>query len=64
VEDPALCELLNGDVASLVGVSLGNKSLISCAYCIYLILVDLELVLYQSTYSSLLCLQRSPAEVF
>jgi hypothetical protein len=35
VEDPALCELLNGDVASLVGVNFGNKSLMSCAYCIF-----------------------------
>jgi hypothetical protein len=46
VEDPALCELLNGDVASLVGVNFGNKSLVFCAYCIYLALVDLEFILY------------------
>jgi hypothetical protein len=52
VEDPALCELLNGDVAFLVGVNFGNKSLVSCAYCIYLVLVDLEFVLSRSTYSS------------
>jgi hypothetical protein len=29
VQDSALCELLNGDVASLVGVNFGNKSLVS-----------------------------------
>jgi hypothetical protein len=52
VEDPALCELLNGDVATLVEVNLGNKSLVSCNYCIYLVLIDLEFVLCRSTYSS------------
>jgi hypothetical protein len=52
VEDPGLCDLFNGDVASLVGVNFGNKSLLSCAYCIYLVLVDLEFILYRSTYSS------------
>jgi hypothetical protein len=52
VEDPALCELLNGDVASLVEVNFGNESLVSCTYCIYLILVDLEFVLCRSTYLS------------
>jgi hypothetical protein len=52
VEDPALCELLNEDVASLVGVNFRNKSFVSCAYCIYLVLVDLEFVLCRSTYSS------------
>jgi hypothetical protein len=31
VEDLALCELLNGDVASLVGVNFRNKALVSCA---------------------------------
>jgi hypothetical protein len=45
VEDPAFYELLNGDVASLVGVNFGNKYLVSCAYCIYLVLIDLEFVL-------------------
>jgi hypothetical protein len=45
VEYPALCELLNGDVAPLVGVNFGNKSLVSCAYCIYLVHVDLEFIL-------------------
>jgi hypothetical protein len=54
VEDPALCELLNGDVASLVEVNFGNKSLISYSYCIYLILIDLEFILCRSTYSSCL----------
>jgi hypothetical protein len=52
VEDPALYELLNGDVAFLVEVNFGNKSLVSCAYCIYLVLIDLEFVLCRSTYSS------------
>jgi hypothetical protein len=64
VEDPALCELLNGDVASLVEVNFGNKSLVSCAYCIYLVLIDLEFVLCRSTYSSCCArkyhLQKSP----
>jgi hypothetical protein len=64
VEDPALCELLNGDVASLVGVNFKNKSLVSCAYCIYLVLGDLEFLLCRSTYSSCCAckdhLQKSP----
>jgi hypothetical protein len=64
VEDPALGELLNGDIAFLVGVNFGNKSLLSCAYCIYLVLVDLEFILYRSTYSSCCTckdhLQKSP----
>jgi hypothetical protein len=45
VEDPALCELFSGDVAFLVGVNFGNKSIVSCAYCFHLVLVDLEFVL-------------------
>jgi hypothetical protein len=45
VEDPALCELLNGDIAFLVEVNFRNKSLVSCDYCIYLVLIDLEIVL-------------------
>jgi hypothetical protein len=49
VEDLALCELLNGDVASLVGVNFGNKSLVSCAYCICLVLVNLEFILCRSS---------------
>jgi hypothetical protein len=65
VEDPALCELLNEDVASLVGVNFENKSLVSCAYCIYLVLVNLEFVLCRSTYSSCCAckdhLQKSPS---
>jgi hypothetical protein len=65
VEDPALCELLNGHVASLVGVNFMNKSLVSCAYCMYLVLVDLEFVLCRSTYSSCCAckvhLQKSPS---
>jgi hypothetical protein len=64
-EDPALCELLNRDVASLVGVNFGNKSLVSCAYCIYLFFIDLEFVLCRSTYLSCCdCkdhLQKSPS---
>jgi hypothetical protein len=42
VEDPAICELLNRDVDSLVEVNFGNKSLVSYAYCFYLVPVDLE----------------------
>jgi hypothetical protein len=65
VEDPALCELLNGDVAFLVEVNSVNKFLISCAYCIYLVLVDLEFILCRSTYwSCCACkdhLQKSPS---
>jgi hypothetical protein len=65
VEDPALCELLNEDVASLVGVNFGNKSLVSCAYCIYLGLVDLEFVSCRSMYPSCCAckdyLQKSPS---
>jgi hypothetical protein len=45
VETPALCEILNGDVASLVEVNFRNKSLVSCGYCIYLVPIDLEFVL-------------------
>jgi hypothetical protein len=65
VEDPALCELLDRDVASLVEVNFGNKSFVSCGYCIYLVLIDLEFVLCQSTYSSCSAfkdhLQKSPS---
>jgi hypothetical protein len=52
VENPALCELLNGHVVFLVEVNFGNKYLVSCVYCTYLVLVDLEFVLCQSMYSS------------
>jgi hypothetical protein len=52
VEDPALCELLNGDIASLTEVNFENKPFVSCASCIYLVLVDLEFILCRSTYSS------------
>jgi hypothetical protein len=65
VEDSALCELLNGDVASLVEVYFGNKSLVSCAYCIYLVLIDLGFILCRSKYSSCCAckdhLQKSPS---
>jgi hypothetical protein len=64
VEDPVHCELLNEDVTSLVGVNFKNKSFVSRAYCIYLVLVDLEFVLCRYTYSSCCgCkdhLQKSP----
>jgi hypothetical protein len=49
VEDPTLCELLNGDVASLMEVNFRNKYLISCCYYIYLVLIDLEFVLCPSS---------------
>jgi hypothetical protein len=45
VEDSALCELLNTDVASLVEVNFENKSLESYSYCIYLVLVDQKFIL-------------------
>jgi hypothetical protein len=41
VEDSTFCELFDEDVASLVGVNFGNKYFVSCAYCIYLVHVDL-----------------------
>jgi hypothetical protein len=63
VEDSALCELLKGDVASLVEVNFGNKSLVSCAYCIYLVFIDLEVCFVLIYVLELLFLQRSPAEV-
>ena len=46
--NPALCELLNGDVASLVGVNFGNKSCVSRFISLILVLVDLELNLTRS----------------
>jgi hypothetical protein len=52
VEDLTLYELLNGDIASLVGANFGKKFLVSCAYCVYLVLVNLEFLLCRSTYSS------------
>ena len=52
MENPALCELLNGDVASFVGVNFGNKSCVSCSLCSYLVFVDLDLVLSRSTLTS------------
>jgi hypothetical protein len=65
VKDPTLCEPLNGDVAFLVEVNFGNKSLVSCTYCIYLVLINLEFILYRSTYSSCCAckdhLQKSPS---
>jgi hypothetical protein len=65
VDDPVLYELLNGDLASLVEVNFGNKSLVSCAYCIYLVLVDLEFILCRSMYSNCCAckdhLQKSPS---
>jgi hypothetical protein len=42
-----------------------NKSLVSCAYCIYLVLVDLQFILCQCTSSSCCAckdhLQKSPS---
>jgi hypothetical protein len=65
VEDPALCELPNGDVASLVEVNFGNKSIASCVYYIYLLVANLEFVLCRSTYLSYCAckdhLQKSPS---
>jgi hypothetical protein len=65
VEDLALCELLNGDVVSLVEVNFRNKSLVSCGYCIYLVSIDLEFILCRFTYSSCCAckdhLQKSPS---
>jgi hypothetical protein len=67
VKDPALCELINEDIAFLVELNFGNKSLVSCAYCIYLVLIDLEFVLCRSTYSSCCAckdhLQKSPSTI-
>jgi hypothetical protein len=63
VEDLALCELLNGDVAFLVGVNFVNKSSISCNF-IYLVLIDLEFILCRSTYSSCCACKDHFAEIF
>ena len=49
MDNRALCEHLNGDIASCVQVNFGNKSLVSCSYCSYLVLVDFESVLSRST---------------
>ena len=49
MDNLALCELLNGDVASLVGVNFGNKSCVSRFISFILVLVDLELNLTRST---------------
>jgi hypothetical protein len=52
VDNLAFCELLNGDLASLVEVNFGNKSqLVSYAYYFYLVLVDLGFILSRSTFS-------------
>ena len=51
MDNLALCELLSEDVASLVGVNFGSKSYVSCSYCSYFVLVDLDLVLFRSTFS-------------
>ena len=51
MDNPALCEPLNGDVASLVEVNFGLNSCVSSSYCSYLVLVDLELVLSRSILS-------------
>ena len=50
MDNPALCELLNGNIASFVGVNIENKSCVSCSYCSYLVLVDFELLLAQSIF--------------
>jgi hypothetical protein len=33
-EEPTLCDLLNGDVASFVEVNFSKHILVYCAYCI------------------------------
>ena len=51
MDNLALCELLSGDVASLVEVNFGSKSYVSCSYCSYFVLVDLGLVMFRSKFS-------------
>ena len=48
---PALYELFNRDIASLVRVNFGNKYCVSCPGCIYLVVVDIELVLSRPMFS-------------
>lgn len=47
MKDPALCELFDGGATFLVGVNFMNKSLMSCVYYIYLVVVDLKFILYR-----------------
>ena len=55
VDNPALCGLLNRDVAPLVGVKLGINLVSTCSYCFHIVLVDFEIVLFRSTF--LCCLE-------
>ena len=48
VDNPALCELLSGDVASLVGVNLRNKPCVTCFFFFAFILFLLTLSLFCS----------------
>ena len=50
VDNPALCELLNKDVASLEGWNFRNKSCVTYSSCSYHVLVDLVIVLSRSMF--------------
>ena len=50
MDNPALCELVNGDIVYFVGVNFKKKICVTCSYCSYLVLVDFELVLSRSTF--------------
>ena len=52
---PCSCELLNGDVASLVVVNFGINLMSTYSYCFHIVLVDFDLVLSRSTLSSCFC---------
>ena len=45
MENAVDCELLNGDVASLVGENFRINLMSTCSYCFRIVLVDFELVL-------------------
>ena len=50
MDNPALCELVNRDIAYFVGVNFRNKFSVTCSYCSYLVLVDFELLLARSIF--------------
>jgi len=57
VDNPALCELLNGDIASLVEVNFRINLVSTCSYCFHIVLVDFKLVLSRSTFLCYFVLQ-------
>ena len=57
MDNPALCELLNGDIASLVEVNFRINLESTCSYCFHIVLVDFKLVLSRSTFLCYFVLQ-------